>query len=166
MIICNGFPGIWKRINRHQIDGQLHAMPTITPRYVLVCDQVRQENNGKFIAIGLYTPDVVVAAIPASLPSLAFLVAFDTDEPGNLTFSFQLSHLGNVLAGGSGGANVVRAGTVVLPLNLGTIQFMSAGVYTFSLQIAGRAEPISTNFSVRLNLPAHAVPTPPPQAVQ
>lgn len=138
----------------------------ITPRYVLVCDQIRQENNGKFIVLGLYTPDIVVGAVPAALSSVGFLVVFDTTHAGTLNFSFQLSHSGQVLAGGSGAAEVARPGQVVLPFNLGPVQLMSAGTYTFSLQIEGRAEPITANFDVRLNLPAHAVPTPTPERVQ
>jgi hypothetical protein len=47
----------------------------INQKYILVCDEVRQENNGKFMVIGLYTPDMTLPQIPFVLPSLTFFIA-------------------------------------------------------------------------------------------
>ena len=38
----------------------------ITHHYTLVCEDVRVENNGKFLILGLFTPDIVVPQIPLS----------------------------------------------------------------------------------------------------
>ena len=37
---------------------------SITHKYTLLCDEFRQENNGKFFIIGLYTPDIAVRFDP------------------------------------------------------------------------------------------------------
>lgn len=138
----------------------------INHKYTLLCDQIRVENNGKFMIIGLYTPDVVVPMIPFALPTLAFFTYLETDEPGTWDISFQLTHLGNVLAGGSGQVGVQRAGLIALPINLGAINLPGDGKYTFNLQIAGRPEPILLNFSVVLNpMPPQVTPAPQPQTL-
>ena len=132
----------------------------ITPRYMLVCDQIRQEANGKFLIVGLYTPDIVVDAVPAVLPMLAFLVALDSTEAGTITATFQFSHADQILVCGSIEAILARPGVVILPFNVGPVQVMSAGLYTFSVQIVGQATPLTHTFAVHLNatMPAAAVP--------
>ena len=42
--------------------------------YAIVCDDVRREDNGKFIIIGAYGSDIQVSSIPANL-RLSLLVA-------------------------------------------------------------------------------------------
>ncbi len=51
--------------------------------YWLLCDMIRREENGKLIIVGAYLPDVVVQAVPAMLPMLSFLFAWDL-KPGPL----------------------------------------------------------------------------------
>ena len=41
--------------------------------YCVVCDDLRTEQSGKLIIIGVYTEDVVVPRFPAVLPRLTFL---------------------------------------------------------------------------------------------
>jgi len=65
-------------------------------QYTLLCDEVRQENNGKFFIIGLYTPDVAVPAVPFALPALSFFNVIKSDAPGTFEFTFKFTHLGTV----------------------------------------------------------------------
>ena len=39
----------------------------LNQKYILVCDDVRREDTGKQLIIGLYTPNVVVTQLPATL---------------------------------------------------------------------------------------------------
>jgi hypothetical protein len=57
----------------------------ITQKYILMCDEVRQEINGKLFIIGLYTPDMAVPQIPYAIPSLTFFMAriYLTDYKGS-----------------------------------------------------------------------------------
>jgi len=54
-------------------------MPRKKKRYeiasVLVCDDVRQERNGKEIIIGLYNEAIILSSFPGQLQSLAFRIA-------------------------------------------------------------------------------------------
>lgn len=45
----------------------------LTHRYTLVCEDIRQENTGKWIVIGLYTHNIACPQLPFRLPSLSFL---------------------------------------------------------------------------------------------
>ncbi|HNX48701.1 MAG TPA: carboxypeptidase-like regulatory domain-containing protein [Thermoanaerobaculaceae bacterium] len=41
---------------------------------VTFCDQVRREDNGKLLILGVYINKVIVAGIPCRIPSFAFVV--------------------------------------------------------------------------------------------
>ena len=50
------------------------ASPTKKIEYAIVCDDVRREDNGKFIIIGAYGSDIRVSSYPANL-RLSILIA-------------------------------------------------------------------------------------------
>jgi len=131
-------------------------------KYTLLCDEVRQEMNGKFIVLGLYTPDIVVPVVPFALPSLTFFVVAEADAPTIGEFSFKLTQHNSdaVLAGGSGKLQVQQAGHVALPLRLGPLQMPAAGRYTFTLDVSGSGT-ITHEFSVILRLQQMGQPVPP-----
>ena len=130
---------------------------TITHKWTLVCDEVRQENNGKFIVIGLYTPNLAIPQIPFTMPYLTFFTCLETDRPGDFQFRMKLTHLesGRTVWEGFGGMGVKQPGIGVLPIRLPSVQFQSAGVYTFSFTLVDQPVPLfTTDFAVILNLPA------------
>ena len=60
-------------------------------RFVLPCDDIRQEMNGKFILIGLYSE----AFVPERLPTpvrLVLALFVDIDEPGVYALELELRH--------------------------------------------------------------------------
>jgi hypothetical protein len=125
----------------------------INARYVLVCDEVRQENNGKYLVIGLYTPDMAIPQIPFLLPSVTFVVALESDRPtNNLQIRFALQHLesGQDVAAGMGAIAFPKPGVGISPINLRNLQLPNAGTYVFSMNIEGRTDPITATFSVIL----------------
>lgn len=121
----------------------------ISHKYTLLCDDIRQENTGKFIILGLYTPDIHVPAVPFALPALSFFVLLEADRPGVTNISFRLTQGDRIIAGGSGQMSIARVGVSPLPLRLGNLQFPSAGPYVFTLDIEGSAQ-ITHEFSVIL----------------
>ena len=123
--------------------------------YVVLCDEVRQENNGKFILIGVYAPDMTVTQLPATLAFLTFFVVMTDDRPDQHQFRLQVANLetGQVVAQGMGGFQSQRPGMVVLPIRIGPIQFASAGAYTFSLNMDNERDPITHSFNVLLVTP-------------
>jgi hypothetical protein len=135
----------------------------ITQRHSIVCDDVRQESNGKWILVGMYTPDMSVPQIPFVLPQLSFFSWLESDGMGNFPFRMRLEHLesGRVLVEGMGGMQFQRPGTGISVVRFGGLQFQNPGAYVFSMQFDGQPERLLTQFSVILN-----VPTVPPMGFQ
>ncbi len=123
----------------------------ITQKFSLVCDEVRQENNGKFFILGMYTPDMAVGSIPFVAPTLTFLSWLESDRPGQFQFRLKLSHLesGTSLAEGMGGVGFAKAGIGIVPVRLLGVQFSNPGSYTFAIHFDGQ-EALITHFSVIL----------------
>ena len=123
-----------------------------THKYTLVCDEVRQENNGKLIVIGLYTDKIAVPQMPFQLPALSFLYTFDADGPGDFRFRAKLENLesGNALAQAMGVIQVVRPGAAVSVLGFRNINLERIGTYTMSLNIDEQEDPITTSIEVIL----------------
>src|SRR5882724_6271041 len=92
----------------------------ITQKFSIVCDEVRQENNGKFFVIGMYTPDMALPQLPYVVPTLTFLSWLESDRPGEFQFRLKLTHLesGRLLAQGMGGIGFAKAGMGIVPVRL------------------------------------------------
>jgi len=127
----------------------------ITARYILVCDDVRREDNGKIIIIGLYLPDMAVPQIPFILPTLTFFCNLESDRPGNYSMQVKLRHedSGRDIAQAVAMLPVVDpTQPVIVPIKFGNAQINSAGLYSFSLEIQNQA-PIVVTFNVQLVMP-------------
>jgi len=128
----------------------------ITHRYTIVCDEVRKEDNGKILVIGMYMGNIAVPQIPFSLPSLTFLQVLDSDRPGHFSMRLRVQHLetGNTLVDGHGGMMFQQPGVAVMPIRFGNIAFQAVGTYNFIVEVEGQQlEPIITSFVVTLNIP-------------
>lgn len=132
-----------------------------------MCDEVRMENTGKILIIGLYTPDMSIPQAPFLLPSLTFFAALESDRPGNFTIRFEIQHLdsGQKIAEGMGAFGVPRPGMGVAPIQLRNLPIPNAGTYVFSMNIEGQREPITYSFNVILAppMPMGIQPGLPPQ---
>jgi hypothetical protein len=126
----------------------------ISARYILMSDDIRREDTGKFFIIGLYTPDMAVSQIPFVMPTIAFLVNLESDRQGNFNFRTKVQHqeTGDVLP------PTVVAGTlavtnpqnpVIVPFRFGGVGFNVQGLYSFSLEIDAQ-DPIVSTFNVQL----------------
>lgn len=127
----------------------------ITQRFSVMCDEVRQENNGKLIVIGIYTPDMGVLQLPYVCPVLTFLLWLESDTPGNFQFQMAIHHLesGRQIVQGMGAAQFAKAGAGLTPIRLTGVPFSAAGAYTFSLKFENQ-EALVTHFNVLLATPA------------
>jgi hypothetical protein len=124
----------------------------ITSRYVLMCDEVRQEITGKLILLGLYTPDIGVAQVPVLLPSLTFVCGLESDRPGNFPIRFGLQHLdsGQEVLQGMGAAGFQRPGFAPAILPMRNLTLGQVGTYVFSLTIDAQRDPITSSFNVTI----------------
>ena len=127
----------------------------ITHKYTIVCEQIRKEDNGKLILLGVYTPNIASPQLPFVLPSLTFFTCLESDKPGRWGLKFKLSHLesGKQIVEGMGELGFGQPGLAFVPIPVGAVQLQAVGVYTFSMQIEDQAEPILTEFAVTLQLP-------------
>lgn len=127
----------------------------ITAKYIVLCDEVRIENNGKLMLLGMYTPDMTVPQLPFSIPSLTFFIALESDRPGNVQvrFAIQLLDSGQTLAEGMGAAGFPKPGIGVMPIQLRNFPIQTAGTYVFSLTFEGQRDPITHSFNVILAPP-------------
>jgi hypothetical protein len=119
-------------------------------KYTLVCDEVRQENNGKFFIIGLYTGPIVVTQFPAPL-GLTFAHFLEADRPGMYSAKLRAEHLetGRRLVDGHAQIVVSVPGTMLAPVRV-PLQIEAAGAYHFVLEIEGESVPIITPFMLTL----------------
>ena len=126
----------------------------ITHLYTLVCDDVRVENNGKLIVIGLYTPNVLVPQLPFAFSTFTFLQAFQSDRAGQFTFRAHLQHVesGQHLAQALGTISVVQPGMGVGVVRFGNIRFDRVGSYHYIFTFDGEPEPFLTSFDVVLQV--------------
>lgn len=127
----------------------------VTHNYTIMCDEVRQENNGKFILIGVYTPNMTVPQLPFVLPMLTFYQSLQSDRPGALSLRFRLQHLetGRNVVEGMGQMSIVRPGLGINAIRLPTVTLIAAGTYNFVMEIEGERDPIILSFDVILRIP-------------
>lgn len=127
----------------------------VKEKYTIICDEVRQENNGKFIIIGVYNGNITIPQIPFMLPSLTFFQTLESDRPGMLNVRMKIQHLesGKNLVEGMGAINFVRPGPGVSALRFQNIGLIAAGTYNFVQEIEGQNDPIIVPFDVMLVIP-------------
>jgi len=127
----------------------------IKEKYTIICDEVRQEINGKFIIIGVYQGTITIPQIPFILPSLTFFQVLDGDRPGMWNVRMKLQHLesGKNVFEGMGAVNFQRSGQGVSALRFPNVPLLAAGPYNFVQEIEGQSDPIVTAFDVLLVIP-------------
>jgi hypothetical protein len=123
----------------------------ISQKFSIMCDEVRVENNGKFLIIGMYTPDMAVFQLPFVAPVLTFLLWLESDTPGSFQFQMALNQLdsGKTVVQGMGAVGFQRAGAGLSPIRLTGVPFNAAGAYTFSVKFDGQ-DALVTHFTVQL----------------
>jgi hypothetical protein len=121
---------------------------------LILCDEVRREDNGKLIVVGMYLGSILAPRIPFTMPRLSFFCKWGTR--GSLpTGAFRLTSPAKEPLGESrftSGGDIPSATDVIyMSFTLQDIQLNQAGTYTLSFKPThGRQfRPIFT-FSVSL----------------
>ena len=132
----------------------------LSHRYTLICDDVRQENTGKFLIIGMYMGNITVTQLPFALPTLTFFQTLEADRLGGYTVRVQIQHVetGRILAQAVALMDVNQAPTglpvqVLNSVKFGNIMFDRAGSYSLNVMVDGQADPIIVPFEIVLNIP-------------
>lgn len=124
----------------------------ITHKFTLLCDDVRREDNGKLIIVGLYTPNIMVSQIPIVFPTLTFLQWIETSSAGQFQFNSSLEFLetGTKIAQVIGIAEPKEPGPMFNILRFMNLKIQNSGAYTFTTLIDKHAEPIVHSFQINL----------------
>jgi hypothetical protein len=124
----------------------------ITHKYTIMCDEMRREDNGKLLLIGVYQEAMLSPQFPFALPGLTFFMKLDSDRPGSWSIRMRLEHLdsGEKIIEALGALTFQRPGPGINPVHLPPLQFKAPGVYHFVLEIEGQKDPILYEFSVGL----------------
>lgn len=123
----------------------------IQHKFTLICDEVRREDNGKLIFIGMYPSGVItVPQVPFST-ALTFAMFTSVDAPTrvNMKFKVQALESGQTLLDGRVDGQF-GAGDPFLPLKVPVMRFIALGSYNFVAEIEGQQDPIIVQFQVRL----------------
>jgi len=119
----------------------------VTHKYSIVCDEVRREDNGKLLIIGMYSNSVIIVpSFPAVLPSLTILSVFEGNRPESMPFRLEIRRLENnqKAAEAQGFANIQQPGEGLMPVRFSPMVFQESGSYTAQLEMGGELIPIAS----------------------
>lgn len=119
-------------------------------QFTITCEDLRREDNGKLLILGMFTGNIGTPQIPFAMPSLTFIQFFEADAIANHQVRMRLTHLesGQQLAEAHAMVNVVQPGPVMLPLKLPNIVFNDRGTYSMATEVDGQREPMISSFTV------------------
>ncbi len=116
---------------------------------LIVCDEVRREDNGKLLVIGMYLGSILVPQVPFRMPKLSFFFKWKTN--GSLpSGEFRLANPSKDVVGGFGMKTDRTPDSVgalfYMTFTLENIQLTEVGTYTLSYKPPGgkRFRPISS----------------------
>lgn len=96
----------------------------------LLCEDIRQEKSNKYILIGVYSGDILIANLPASIP-LAFYLDGNVTKPGSHKLHLKLSGPGEGSATIQLGLDTKKKNEpIVLPLPRLDVTMECEGVFT------------------------------------
>lgn len=114
------------------------ADDAIKIRFGIVCDEVRREDNGKLLLIGVYSSSIIVQQLPAALV-LALVIRVDNEKPTEIPMEFRILHNDTPLRKGKGVLNLRLGGQNVMAIPSIPLEKIEAeGRMSFQLRLRGR----------------------------
>lgn len=124
--------------------------------FTIMCDDVRREDNGKLIAIGVYMPDVLVPQIPFVFQQMVFLQLFKWPAAGLFHLRGSLECFSDQgvsqVATGMAMLQIVNPGPLPHAFRFGGISLQRTGEYVFRVFSEGERDPI-VEHKFRVDLP-------------
>lgn len=124
---------------------------TILFESLVLCDDVRYENNGKLLLIGVYSDIVQVIKLPLQLRSLGLAIKAKAMSTGRFSFSVSVADpQGNNLLDANGELNYEgEVGRIIwLPVVMGPALLTTEGTYGVRITL-GDSAPVHETFIVR-----------------
>ena len=119
-------------------------------RFILISDDVRTEDNGKLIVIGLHGSEIQVPHLPVAIP-LAFTAGIHLEGQGafNLSGTLRHSNSGEELLSFWAKGETQKSGAGYVPFKFATVHFREAGIYEVSLAVEGQEEWMTEPFEIK-----------------
>ena len=130
---------------------ETRSSQTVLFEALVLCDDIRFENNGKLILIGVYSDIVQVFKLPLQLRSLGLAVRAKALSKGRIAFSVTASDPhGNSLLEANGEMNYEGepGRTIWLPIVMGPTLLTTEGQYGVRITL-GDLPPIHETFVVK-----------------
>ena len=139
------------------------SSPSVLFEALVLCDDIRFENNGKLLLIGVYSDMVQVFKLPLQLRSLGLAVRAKALAQGRIAFNVTATDpQGNNLLEASGEMNYEGepGRTIWLPIVMGPTLLTTEGQYGIRIAL-GDLPPIHESFLVKKTPGPEAPATPP-----
>lgn len=88
---------------------------SVTIKYGIICDDIRREDNGKLMILGVYGGAIIVPKIPLAL-GLASLLCLEATAPTKMHIKIRYALDGKVLAQGEGEYTIESVGAALMAL--------------------------------------------------
>ncbi len=127
------------------------SSPSVVYEALVLCDDIRFENNGKLLLIGVYSDMVQVFKLPLQLRSLGLAVRARAMSKGRIAFNVTATDpQGNSLLEANGEMNYEgEPGRAIwLPIVMGPTLLTTEGQYGIRIAL-GDAPPIHESFLVK-----------------
>jgi uncharacterized protein DUF6941 len=130
---------------------ETRSSPSVLFEALVLCDDIRFENNGKLMLIGVYSDVVQVFKLPLQLRSLGLAVRAKALSTGRIAFNVTATDpQGNNLLEANGEMNYEGepGRTIWLPIVMGPTLLTTEGQYGIRIAL-GDAPPIHETFLVK-----------------
>ena len=129
---------------------QYNEIVKITLRHILISDDVRTENNGKLLLIGLYSREMDTQRLPLIIP-LAFTVGVLIEGDGAFALTGKLTRpaSGEELLTFEATGKTRKSGAGYVPFKFPSVTFKDAGIYEVSVCVKGQEERLAETFEVK-----------------
>lgn len=98
----------------------------------MLCDDIRQENNGKRIFIGVYDDSIIVPSVPLTIPQIVFYSKWDITAAPIKKFEFKMVQPGGKIIG-----PIVNELSPPSPESNGRKAIVQIGLTPFNIEASG-----------------------------
>jgi hypothetical protein len=129
-------------------------------KWAILCDDVRIENNGKLIFIGIYQSVITVSEFPTQIMS-RIVFGIDIKQPGEHIVELKIEFGQKEIAGGTIGLEADGTGPNMLPSPAIPLRLQEAGLMRIMAKLKGQRRWLTLlNIDVKRTNPATSVPQP------
>ena len=125
-------------------------MTDLVFKSVLVCNDIRREATGKYIAIGIYGPDIAIPDEQATI-SVSCLLQVEARKAGRYRLEFRCreSRHRNAIAAKGEFSTALKARNIQIPLNLGNVEIHAGTEIEFAAREQGKRWKHLSSLAVR-----------------